>query len=397
MRAHLLRRTVVVGSARRASARLAAGAAVAVAAVALASCSAADPSVDPSISSSAGIRTSPVTRGDLSESISFSGVLTYDHPFEAVFQKMVTVTTTTVVGGGGPGGGPGGGGATAATTNRTTVTSPATGTITWVAPAASVLGSGDVLYRVDNVPVVFVEGDGVLWRDLKVGDTGDDVQAVESAFVALGYDPSGTVTIDQKFTSLSRSMIQRFEAAYGLTKTTSFPYATVVMRPSDAIVTAIALAVGDTVTTGDSVLTISDTSRIVTFSLAPADRNKIAVGDAVTMRLSTGKNVSGIVASISSGLDATTNEYDVVASVSEPIEGLGDKVDVTVKASVPLATGALLVPSTALVVRDDGTTTVAVLREGVVVAVVVTVIATAGQNSAVSSLDLAEGDAIVVT
>jgi multidrug efflux pump subunit AcrA (membrane-fusion protein) len=242
-----------------------------------------------------------------------------------------------------------------------------------------------------------MEGDGVLWRDLKVGDTGDDVQAVESALVALGYDPSGTVTIDQKFTSLSRSMFQRFEAAYGLTKTTSFPYATVVMRPSDAIVTGIALVVGDTVTTGDSVLTISDTSRIVTFSLAPADRNKIAVGDAVTMRLSTGKNVSGIVASISSGLDATTNEYDVVASVFEPIEGLGDKVDVTVKASVPLATAALLVPSTALVVRDDGTTTVNVVKDGVVAAVVVTVIATAGQNSAVNSADLAEGDAVVVT
>ncbi len=391
MRAHLLQRTVVVGGARRASARLALGAAVAVAAVALASCSAAAPSASPSASA----RTSPVTRGDLSESISFAGVLTYDHPFDAVFQKTVTTTTTTV--GGGGFGGPGGGGAAAATTKTTTVTTSASGIITWVAPAASEVKSGDVLYRVDNVPVVFLEGDGVLWRDLKVGSTGDDVQAVESALSALGYDPSGTVTVDQKFTSLSRAMTQRFEAAYGLTKTTSFPYAAVVMRPSDSIVTNIALSVGDAVTTGDTVMTLSDTSRVATFSLAPADRTKLAVGDAVTMRLPSGKSVAGTVASISSGLDATTNGYDVVAAVSEPIEGLGDKVDVTVKASVPLATGALLVPSTALVVRDDGTTTVGVLRDGAVTMVVVTVIATAGQNSAVTSSDLAEGDAVVVT
>jgi peptidoglycan hydrolase-like protein with peptidoglycan-binding domain len=393
MRAHLLRRTVVVGSARRASARLAVGAAVAVAAVTLASCSAADPSPSPSASS---IQTSPVTRGDLAESMSFAGVLTYDHPFDAVFQKTVTTTTTTSTGGGGFGG-RGGGAAVAVTTKTTTVTTAASGTITWVAPAASVLKSGDVLYRVDNVPVILLEGEEVLWRDLKVGSTGDDVQAIEGALSALGYDPNGTVTVDQKFTSLSRAMTQRFEAAYGLAKTTTFPYATVVMRPGDAIVTNIALGVGDAVTTGDTVMTISDTSRVVNFSLAPADRNKLALGDAVTMRLSTGKNVSGTIASISSGLDATTSEYDVVAAVSDPIEGLGDKVDVTVKASVPLATGALLVPSTALVVRDDGTTTVRVVKDGVMTTVVVTVIATAGQNSAVSSSDLAEGDTVVTT
>src|SRR5512143_345512 len=265
MRPHLLRRTVVVGTARRAAARLAVGATVAAAALALASCSAASPSA----SATAGVQTSSVTRGDLAESISFSGILTYDQPLDAVFQKTVTTTTTM---GGGAVGGPGGGGGSAATTKTTTATASASGIITWVAPAASVVTNGDVLYRVDNVPVVFVEGDGVLWRDLKVGDTGDDVLAVEGALSALGYDPNGTVTVDQTFTSLSRSMTQRFEAAYGLAKTTAFPYATVVMRPGDAIVTGITLGVGDSVTTGDAVLTLSDTSRIATFSLSPADR-----------------------------------------------------------------------------------------------------------------------------
>ena len=101
--------------------------------------------------------------------------------------------------------------------------------------------------------------------------------------------------------------------------------------------------------------------------------------------------------SISAGLDAATNAFDVVASISEPIEGLGDKVDVTVKASVPLATGALLVPASSLVVRDDGTTSVRVMREGAVETVVVTIIATTGQTTAVAAPGLAEGDLVVVT
>ena len=129
-----------------------------------------------------------------------------------------------------------------------------------------------MLYRVDDVPVVFLEGDGVLYRDIAIGDLGPDVQAVETALTSLGYDPSLTVSVDLKFTSNSRAMVRRFEAAYGLESTTQFPFADVVMRPGNVIVTGISLGVGDTVTTGDTVLTVSDTTRVVTFSLDPADR-----------------------------------------------------------------------------------------------------------------------------
>jgi hypothetical protein len=374
----------------RAPRRLAVGIALMAASLALASCSTSDATP----SATATLSTESVTRGDLAESVTWSGVLTYANAFDAVYQKTATVTSTTTSGGGGPmGGGP----ATASVSKTTTVVTTSTGIVTWVAPASSVLHSGDVLYRVDNVPVIFIEGDGVLYRDIAVGDSGSDVLAAETALVALGYDPNATVTVDSSYTSYSRAMAKRFEAAYGLTATSTFPYASVVMRPSDVIVTGIALTVGDSVTTGDSVLTISDTSRIVTFSLDPADRDTITEGASVSVRLSTGGTVAATVLSISSGLDSSTSAYDVVAAVTDPIDGVGDKVDVTVTGSVPLATGELLVPSTALVARDNGTTTVGVLKDGVVTNVVVTVIATAGRNSAVSSSDLSEGDAVVVT
>jgi peptidoglycan hydrolase-like protein with peptidoglycan-binding domain len=357
------------------------------AALALASCAPSD--VAPSATSS--YQTSVVTLGDLSESVSWSGVLTYANAFGAVYQKTETVTTTSSSGGGGPMGG----GARATTT--TTATTASTGIVTWVAPASSVLHNGDVLYRVDNVPVILVEGDGVLWRKIAVGDSGDDVLAVETALSALGYDPSATVTVDTSYTSYSRAMSRRFEAAYGLETTTTFPFESVVMRPSDVIVTDIALNVGDAVSTGNTVLTVSDTSRIVTFSLDPADRNKLAEGDAVSVRLSSGDSVAATILSISSGLDTTTSAYDVVASVADPLEGVGDKVEVTVAGSIPLASAALLVPATSLVMRDDGTTTVGVLRDGIVTNVAVTVIATAGSSTAVEASGLAEGDVIVVT
>lgn len=364
------------------------GVALMVAALALAACSPSEiaPSGTPAY------ETAVVARGDLAESASWEGVLTYASAFDAVYQRTETVTTTTSSGGGGPMGG-----GAPPTTTTTTVTAASTGIVTWVAPASSVLHNGDVLYRVNDVPVILVEGDGVLWRAIGVGDTGEDVLAVETALSALGYDPSATVTVDASYTSYSRAMSRRFEAAYGLETTSTFPYASVVMRPGGVIVTDIALNVGDSVSTGDTVLTVSDTSRIVTFSLDPADRDRLAEGDAVSVRLSSGDTVAATILSISSGLDATTSAYNVVASVTDPIEGVGDKVDVTVARAVSLASATLLVPATSLVMRDDGTTTVGVVRDGIVTNVAVTVIATAGTNTAVDAPGLAEGDVVVVT
>jgi multidrug efflux pump subunit AcrA (membrane-fusion protein) len=70
---------------------------------------------------------------------------------------------------------------------------------------------------------------------------------------------------------------------------------------------------------------------------------------------------------------------------------------VTVARAVSLASATLLVPATSLVMRDDGTTTVGVVRDGIVTNVAVTVIATAGTNTAVDAPGLAEGDVVVVT
>jgi len=348
--------------------RFALGAAL-VAVATLAGCS----SSVPDVSASPAYETSIVQRGDLFETVSFSGVLTYDGAFPVVYQ------------------------ASSSTDARGAAAASGSGIVTWVAPASTVLASGDVMYRVNNVPVVFLEGDAVLWRPLASGDTGSDVLAIESALAALGYNAAGSVIVDSSYYGTTREMVRDFEDAYGLDETTTFPFQSVVMRPADVIVTDVALAVGDAVGAGDTVMTVSDTSRVATFSVAPADRASITAGQAVTVRLPDGSSVAATIASISAGLDSTTGEYAATALLDEPVEGLGDKVDVTVKASIPLAADALLVPPAAIVKRDDGTTVVRAIRDGGLVYVPVTVRATTGQSTAVDSDDLAVGDNVAVT
>jgi peptidoglycan hydrolase-like protein with peptidoglycan-binding domain len=352
--------------------RVSAGIVAVVVALAFGGCSA--DGVAPS--SSPAYETAVVTRGDLSSALEWDGVLSYDSPFEVVYQVVATASSQA----------PGGISDSAA----------ATEIVTWVAAAGSTLTNGDVIYRVNNVPVVLLQGDAVLWRDLDVGSTGPDVAALESALASLGYDPNGAMTVDSTFRSSTAAAVRRFLAALGLDETGTFDFRMAIMRPGDVVVTDTSLAVGDDVTSGDVVLTVSDTSRAVVFSIDPDQLPTIVAGTAVQVRLPDGTTTPGIVTLVAAGIDADTTTYAVTATLLDSIDLSGDKLDVTVSATIPLVTDALLVPPRAIVVRDDIGASVEVVRDGVVVSVPVTVLATSDQRTAVASTGLAVGDIVAV-
>ena len=81
----------------------------------------------------------------------------------------------------------------------TLVTLPAgsNGVLTWLASEGSVLENGSVVARIDEEPVVVLEGDIPMYRTLRDGVEGADVEQLEAALVALGYDPDGDVAVDE--------------------------------------------------------------------------------------------------------------------------------------------------------------------------------------------------------
>jgi peptidoglycan hydrolase-like protein with peptidoglycan-binding domain len=354
-------------------ARVSAGIVAIASALALGGCS--TDGVAPS--TSPAYETAVLTRGDLSSTLEWDGVLSYDSPFEVVYQAATASTSLA------PG-------------KDNTDAAAATEIVTWVAAAGSTLTNGEVIYRVNNVPVVLLQGDAVLWRDLEVGLTGTDVAALESALASLGYDPNGAMTVDSTFRSSTAAAVRRFQAAMDLDETGTFDFRTAVMRPGDVVITDTSLAVGDDVASGDIVLTVSDTSRAVAFSIDPDQLPTIVASTAVQVRLPDGTITPGVVTLVAAGIDADTTTYAVTATLTDSVGVSGDKLDVTVSATIPLVTDALLVPSRAIVVRDDIGASVEVVRDGVVVSVPVTVLATSGQSTAVRSSGLAAGDVVAV-
>lgn len=321
-------------------------------------------------------QTETVTLGDLATTEKWGGVLSYDNPFYVVFQEEQAATSNA--------------------RGDTTAVTVSGGMVTGVAAPGTVLHSGDVMYRVDNVPVVFLEGSAVLWRDLTVGSSGDDIAAVEKALRALGYDPSGTVTVDSSYTSLTRAMVKRFQASEGLDETGEFAFRSAIMRPGPVVVVDVSVSVGDEVYAGDVIMTVADTTRAVSFSIDPDQRPLVAVGDEVTVRLPNGDNVPATVSVIASALDADGETYAVTAVVTGEVTESGDRLDVTVSLPVLLEHDVLLVSPSAIIVRDDIGPAVEVLSDGSVTIVPIEILATSGQLTAVASDGLTEGDVVIV-
>ena len=99
------------------------------------------------------------------------------------------------------------------------IEAPTDGTITASASTGTLLRRGDVALEIDEIPVVVLYGTIPNWRDLKEGDSGPDVEQLETNLVTLGYDPDGTVTVDTEFTARTEDMVQRWQEDLGVEET----------------------------------------------------------------------------------------------------------------------------------------------------------------------------------
>lgn len=78
--------------------------------------------------------------------------------------------------------------------DRVPIRAPETGTLTWMAPAGSTVERGKPLFKVDERPVVALYGSLPLYRPLRIGIKGADVQQLEENLAGLGYADSPSMT-----------------------------------------------------------------------------------------------------------------------------------------------------------------------------------------------------------
>ncbi len=168
-----------------------------------------------------------------------------------------------------------------ATEDTMTLSGAKTGVVTDVVAAGDTIAQGDVIYRVNGEPVVAMYGDVPAYRTLRDLDdnmTGTDVQQLEEALVALGYDPDSDAAVDEEFSAYTATMVERWQEELGVEETGVVGYGDVIFIPEAAEVLAVNVSVGDSVGVGQPVVTVSAGAPMVGDDVLQLEQALVALG-----------------------------------------------------------------------------------------------------------------------
>jgi multidrug efflux system membrane fusion protein len=264
------------------------------------------------------------------------------------------------------------------------VTNRLPGTVTWLPAAGRVVRADRALYKVDDSPVIMMDGRVAAYRALRPSSPdGRDVRQLERSLRAAGYDPDREITIDRSWDTGTTAAVKRWQQAHGLEQTGSVELGRVVFLPGARRIATTSATVGGSSAageqsdapatsgtpadaSGEALLTTTSTRRQVTVAL---DTTKSTVAKArarVTVVLPSDAKVGGRIASVGKvATAAPSNDQqagssaDTEATIEVKIRLFFgatalDQAPVTVRFEQSRRRDVLAIPVTALIARPGG-------------------------------------------
>jgi multidrug efflux pump subunit AcrA (membrane-fusion protein) len=269
---------------------------------------------------------------------------------------------------------------------------------------------GDVFYRVDDDPVLLLCGTVPAYRDLDIGDKGNDVRQLNRNLHELRYDADTGVDIDpddSDFTWETETAVEKLQDDKGLDETGALDIDDAVFLPKSARIAKVTGEPGGSASPGAQVAQATSDTLEVQVSLEASQQSEVKVGDRAQITLPGNKSVKGKVDRLGRVARAPAGQDDDVGAATIPAyisldnpemaRGLDQapaQADITTKG----VESALSVPVTALVGKSGGGYAVEVVRDGgqrELVAVKLGLFDTAEGRVQVEG-DLHEGDQVVV-
>ena len=130
------------------------------------------------------------------------------------------------------------------------------GILTWIAPIGATVKRGEPLFKVNEQPVVALYGSVPLYRTLRDGVQGADVQQLEQNLAELGY---AGFTVDASYTSDTAEAVRTWQANLGLPETGTVKLGQVMFTPGPVRITEHTARVGDLISGGSVSVSNSDT------------------------------------------------------------------------------------------------------------------------------------------
>ncbi|MDA9637257.1 hypothetical protein N9T05_01095 [bacterium] len=131
-------------------------------------------------------------------------------------------------------------------TDSKVLNSPMSGVVTYVPKEGTVISFGELLFAIDNKPVILLEGTTPFYRTLDLNSNpGPDVLQLEEALIYLGYAAEDFVS-DETFDEVTSKMLNSLYIDYGIeTKSDITPVEQVVINLKEAEVESIEKTIDD--------------------------------------------------------------------------------------------------------------------------------------------------------
>jgi multidrug efflux system membrane fusion protein len=247
---------------------------------------------------------------------------------------------------------------------ETSVSNKLSGTVTALAETGEVVHRGEVLYRVDNLPVVLLYGTLPIYRALAPDTKGVDVEQFERELRNLGYTG---FTVDKTYDSRTAAAVKKWQKKLGLTETGTVEVGRVVYASGEVRVATQKVAVGDEAAPGSAVLSTTGTARVVVVRLNVKDQRLVARNATVKVDLPDGKRIDGRITKVTTIVDVTGNnpvtKLEVTIGLATAVDGLGEAA-VQVLFTVEERKDVLTVPVAALLALVEGGYGVQVVEGG---------------------------------
>jgi len=269
---------------------------------------------------------------------------------------------------------------------------------------------GDVLYRVDEHPVLLLCGAVPAYRALQAGDAGPDVRALNDNLHELGYDAKADVRIEPAesgFTVKTEKALEVLQRSKGLHVTGALASADAVFLPQPVRISRVSVEPGEPARPGAPILSATSDALHVQVDFEPSQQGQVQTGDRAQITLPgstvvTGKVLGfGRIAEAPAGQGGSPAEATIPTYIGldDPGKARGlDRAPVQVDITTAGVESALSVPVTALVGKAGGGFAVEVVRASgrrELVAVTVGLFDTGGGRVQVEG-DLRAGDRVVV-
>ena len=274
------------------------------------------------------------------------------------------------------------------------VVNQASGTYTELPVPGQVISQGQVLYQLNDSPVVLLYGSTPAYRALSVGATGADVAELNADLVALGYFTANELKTPSFFGSATATAVEKLQVALGVTQNGTLSFGQVVFEPTAVRVTNLSVELGGNSLAGQTVMQGTSNIRLVQVALNASQQTDVTVGDKVIITLPNNLTTPGVVSSVGTVATCPSSSEAGESSSSSPVPGndtcssgsSGDSTTPTITMDVtpsnPAATGtwdeapiqvaittarvprALSVPVTALLAQSGGGYAVEVVSAG---------------------------------